>query len=187
MLKNQNNTKKIVFSAILSSLGVIFLALGSLIEVLDLSMAAAAGLLIVAAVIELGSGYSAMIYFAVSILSVLTLPNKLPAVFFIFFGGSYPIFKYHFERFHPVLAWVFKFSMINIFFAFMIISVNFLVGRGILANSGDIYFSFVFGNFKIIVFAVANFMFLLYDIAMTKIINLYIVKIRKIIGLKNYF
>ena len=181
-----NKTKKIAVAAILSSLGIIFLALGSLIEVLDLSSAAIAGFAVVAAVIELGGGYPAMIYFAVSILAVLMLPNKFPAVFFIFFG-SYPIFKYHFERFHPVLAWAVKFSMFNIFFAFMIVSVNFLVGRGVLPLSGDGHLSDVFGDFKIIIFAVANFAFLLYDIAMTRIINLYIVKIRRIIGLKNYF
>ena len=187
MGKKPSATKKIALSAILSSLGIIFLAIGSVIEVLDLSLAALAGFAVVIAVIELGGGYSAMIYFAISLLSALVLPNKFPAVFFIFFGGSYPIFKYHFERLHPVVAWAVKFSMFNLFLALMIVSVNFLVGRGILPLSDEGYQSEVFGNLKIFIFIVANFMFLLYDVAMTRIINLYIIKIRKIIGLKNYF
>ena len=185
--KAANTTKKIAVSAILSALAVIFLALGSLIEVLDLSSAAVAGFVIVVAVIELEGKYPVMIYFAVSILSILTLPNKFPALFFIFFAGCYPIFKYHFERFHHIVAWVVKFSMFNIFLAFMILSVNFLVGRGFLSLSGEGYLSDIFGDLKIFIFGVANFAFLLYDIAMTRIINLYIIKIRKIIGFKNYF
>lgn len=182
-----NSAKKIAVSAILASLGVILLEIGSLIEVLDLSSAAAAGFVIVVAVVELGGGYPVMIYFLISVLSVLLLPNKFPAVFFIFFGGCYPIFKYHFERFRPALAWVVKFSMFNLFAVCMIVSVNFLVGRGFLPPFEDTYLSGVFGDFKIIIFAVANFVFLVYDIAMTRIINLYIIKIRKIIGFKNYF
>ncbi|MCL1793664.1 MAG: hypothetical protein FWG34_07325 [Oscillospiraceae bacterium] len=187
MKKDIHAAKKIAMAAILSSLGVIFLALGSIIEILDLSSAAIAGFLVVVAVIELGAGHSVMIYFAISIFSVLLLPNKFPAVFFMFFGGLYPIFKYHFERFHPVLAWALKFSTFNVFLAFMILSVNFLVESGFLPPLNDSYLSELFGNLKIFIFLVANFTFLLYDIAMTRIINLYIIKIRKIIGLKNYF
>jgi len=184
---DNKNTKKIALSAILSATGVILLFFGSLVEVLDLSSAAAAGFVVVVAVIELGKSYPVMIYFAVSVLSFLTLPNKFPALFFIFFGGLYPIFKYYFERFHPAVAWALKFSMFNIFLAFMILSVNFLVGRGVLSLSGEGYLSDFFGNFKIVVFLLANFVFLLYDIAMTGVINLYIIKIRKIMGFKNFF
>ena len=47
-------TKTLALSALLSSLGVILLYLGALIEVLDLSAAAFASLLVMIAVIELG-------------------------------------------------------------------------------------------------------------------------------------
>ena len=184
------NTKKLALSAVLSAMGVVFLTAGSLIEVLDLSAAAIAGFAIVIAVIELQGYYPVLMYFAISILSVLILPNKYPAVFFIFFGGFYPIFKAYIERFHIIVAWVVKFSMFNVFLGFMILAINFLMNKGFLPPLGDIedyYLSGFLENIKIIVFVVANFMFLLYDIAMTRIINLYIIKIRKIIGLKNYF
>jgi len=186
----KNSTKKIALSAVLSALSIVFLLLGSLIDVLDLSSAVFAGFVIVIAVIELQGSYPVMMYFVISILSVLVLPNKYPAVFFIFFGGFYPIFKAYIERFHYVVAWVVKFSLFNTFLAFMILAVNFLIEKELLPpfNDLDNTNSFeIFGNFKIIVFIVANFVFLLYDIAMTRIINLYIVKIRKLIGLENYF
>ena len=185
-----SKTKKIALSAILSALGVIFLTIGSLIEVLDLSSAAIAGFVIVIAVIELGKPYPVMMYFLISFLSALLLPNKYPALFFIFFGGFYPIFKSFIERFHPFVAWVVKFSMFNTFLAFLILAVNFLVKAGFLPSFDSIdenSLSSFLSNFKIVVFAVANFVFLLYDIAMTRIINLYLIKIRSLIGLKNYF
>ncbi|MCL1859747.1 MAG: hypothetical protein FWF92_11020 [Oscillospiraceae bacterium] len=185
-----NTTKKIALSAILSALGVIFLAIGSFIDVLDLSSAAIAGFVIVIAVIELGGHYPVMMYFVISILSVLVLPNKYPALFFIFFGGFYPIFKASIERFHFVIAWAVKFSMFNIFLAFLILVINFLIKINFMPSfeslENDSLYK-IFENFKIIVFIVANFVFLLYDIAMTRIINLYLIKIRKLIGLKNYF
>jgi len=186
----KNMTKKIALSAILSALGVIFLAIGSLIEVLDLSSAAIAGFVIVIAVIEFGGHYPVMMYFVISVISVLVAPNKYPALFFIFFGGFYPIFKAYIDRFHYIVAWVVKFSLFNIILAVLILAVNFLTRIEILPSfesfDEDSLYNFL-RNFKIIVFVVANFAFLLYDIAMTRIINLYIIKIRKLIGLKNYF
>jgi len=193
MNKNKNRaglnnlTKKVVLSAILSALGVVFLTIGSFIGVLDLSSAAIAGFVLVIAVIELGGKYSVMMYFVISILSLLVLPNKYPALFFVFFGGFYPLFKSYIERFHYIVAWVVKFSMFNFFLAVMIVVIKFLSEKGFLPPFEDNNLYNFFGIFKIIVFVVANFIFLLYDIAMTRIINLYIIKIRKIIGLKNYF
>ena len=187
-MKKSNTTKKIALSAILSAISVIFLAIGSLIEVLDLSAAVLAGFIIVIAVIEIRGYYPVLMYFVVSILSILILPNKYPAVFFIFFCGFYPIFKAKIERFHYIAAWAVKFSMFNIFLVCMVFIVNFLVAKGFISPLENNDFSKnIFENFKFIVFILANFMFLLYDIAMTKIINLYIISIRKMLGFKNYF
>ena len=189
MDKNRKNlTKKIALSAILSALGVIFLAIGSLIDVLDLSSAAIAGFVIVISVIEIQGKYPVLTYLVISVISALTLPNKLPAVFFIFFAGFYPIFKAYVERFHYIIAWIVKFSIFNVFLGIMILSVKFLSAKGFLPSFDNMtFFKYFNGNFKFILFAVANIAFLLYDIAMTRIITLYIIKIRKLLKLKNYF
>ena len=178
------NTKKIALSAILSAAGVILLMFGSIIEVLDLSAAAFAGFIIVIAVIEIRGKYPVLIYFAVSLISILILPNKLPAIFFIMFAGIYPIFKARFERFHPAVAWVLKFSMFNVILWLLIFFIRLLTSRELINLREDIDF---LNNFEIIVFLVANFTFLLYDIAMTKVINIYLVKIRRLLKLENYF
>ena len=178
------NTKKIALSAILSASGVIFLLFGSLIEVLDLSAAALAGFIVVIAVIEIRGKYPVLIYFTVSLISLLILPNKLPAVFFILFGGIYPLFKAQFERRHPAVAWALKFSMFNVILWLLIFFVRLLTMRGLIELREDIGF---LKTFEILVFLVANFAFLLYDIAMTRAINLYLIKIRRLLKLENYF
>ena len=182
-----STTKKIAMAAVLSALGAVILTIGSFISVLDLSSAAIAGFVIVIAVIELQKYYPVLMYFVISILSGLMLPNKYPVLFFIFFGGFYPIFKAYAERFHYVVAWVVKFSMFNTFLALLIFAIKFLAAKGFLPPFENNNLYEFLGNFKFIVFVVANFVFLLYDIAMSRIINLYLLKIRKLIGLKNYF
>jgi hypothetical protein len=182
-----NTTKKLAVASLLSALGVVILMIGSFIQVLDLSSAALAGFVIVVAVIELGKYYPVLMYFVISVLSAVLLPNRFPALLFIFFGGFYPIFKAYIERFHYAVSWTVKFSMFNIFLAFIILAIGFLAEAGFLPPLENNNLYDFLGNFKIIVFAVANFVFLLYDIAMSRIINLYIVKIRAMLGLKNYF
>lgn len=178
------NTKKIAISAILSAAGVIFLLFGSILEVLDLSAAAFAGFIIVIAVIEIQGKYPVLIYFTISLISLLVLPNKLPAIFFIMFTGIYPLLKVRFERLHPAIAWALKFSAFNIFLWLLIFLIRLLTSRELLNIREDVEF---LKKFEILVFLVANFTFLLYDIAMTKIINIYLVKIRKLLKLGNYF
>ncbi|MCL2096119.1 MAG: hypothetical protein FWH10_04360 [Oscillospiraceae bacterium] len=181
------SAKKIAASALLSALGAVILAAGSFIRIPDIFAAALAGFAVVTAVIELRGYYPVLIYFTISLFSLLVLPDKYPVLIFIFFGGVYPMFKASAERFHGFISWSVKFSMFNIFLAFLIVSLGFLSDTGFLPPAdGDNLYKFL-GNFKIIVFAVANSAFLLYDIAMSVIINLYIVKIRGLLGLKNYF
>jgi len=178
------NTKKIALSAILSAAGVVVLLTGSFLQVLDLSAAAIAGLAVVVAVIEMGGKYPVMIYITVSLVSMLILPDKMPAVFFIAFGGIYPMLKASFEKLHPAVSWVLKFSMFNAALLLLIFFMRLLLSRELFNLREELAF---LETFEIIVFLLANFMFLLYDIVMTKIIMIYILKARKLLKLENYF
>ena len=173
---NSNKTKKIALSAILTSLAVVFLMLGSFIETLDLTFAAFAGFAVILAVIEIGGIYPPLIYLATSMLALIITPNKLPALIFLCFFGAYPIFKAYIERFHYIVAWAVKISMFNILFA-----VAILVVKNLFEIVDPIF------SFEFLIFLVANIAFLLYDITMTQLITLYLIKIRKLLGLKNYF
>lgn len=177
--KRQNaklKTKKIALSAILIALSVIILYIGSLTQILDLTMIAVASLIICFTVIEMQGWYPYLVYAGTAILSLVLLPDKFSAIIYTIFGGIYPIFKEMFERRHRIVSWLLKFSFFNIaVFLAWVITVKLLAL--IVDESG----------LTILVFLVCNVTFLVYDIALTKLITLYLLKFRKLLGLKNYF
>ncbi len=169
-------TKKIALAAILSALGVVVLLIGSVITLLDLTMVAIASLLVILAVIEIGGGYPYLIWLVTGVLSLLLLPSKFPALLYLLFGGIYPILKSMFERLHYIIAWVLKLSYFNTMLSLLI----FLSVYVFHLPEDDL-------GFNIIVYAVCNVVFILYDVAASQLITLYLVKLRKLLGLKNLF
>ena len=68
------NTKKLAFSAIISSLAVVFLYIGALFDVLDLSVAALASLCVLWVMVEFGTRWALSVYAVTSVLALLRLP-----------------------------------------------------------------------------------------------------------------
>ncbi|MBQ8509076.1 MAG: hypothetical protein IJ493_04130 [Clostridia bacterium] len=170
------NTKKIALAAILSALGVVILLLGSILTVLDLTMVAIASLLIMLAVMEIGGGYPYLIWMVTSVLSLVMLPYKFPALLYLIFGGIYPILKSMFERLHYVISWILKFSYFNLMMIVLILACNYVF------NIPDTGLGFTW-----VVFLVCNGVFVLYDIAATQLATFYLIKLRKMLGMKNFF
>ena len=122
-------------------------------------------------------GASAWLIYAVTgVLALILLPNKFIAVFYVLFAGFYPIMKEKFERLHYVISWILKLSLFNTSLLFVV-----LVSKTLLHLPEDEL------GFTIPVFALGNGAFLLYDIAMSKIITVYLVRLRSRLHLKNYF
>lgn len=97
MEKKRSAARYLAVSAVLCALGVILLALGSLLEVLDLSMAVLASLLVVFAVIEMGGKYPWLIYAVTALLAMLLVPTKTAPLCYLCFAGYYPIIKARLE------------------------------------------------------------------------------------------
>ncbi len=149
--------------AVLSSLGVMLMYLGSFIEVLDLSVALLASLVIVVLVFELGRGYPWMVYAITALLSLLLLPNKYPAIVYACFMGFYPIIKIKVERIRiRVLRWIIKLSVFN-----ASVLLAWLVGSVFV---GDV----TFGLAVEITFALLNAIFVFYDYALSVMSTAYL-------------
>ncbi|MDD6799832.1 MAG: hypothetical protein PUE85_05385 [Firmicutes bacterium] len=176
MKKTRIKTKNIALSAVLIALGVVILYIGSIINVLDLTMAAIASLIIFFTVIELQGKYPYLIYAATGLLSALILPDKYAAVVYILFAGIYPIFKEMFERLHSVICWILKLSMFN---TSLLLTIAVSVYALHIEDTGL--------GFTAAVLLLGNLAFVLYDIAMTKLITLYLIKLRKLFGLSDFF
>ena len=168
---NGYNTKKLATCAMLAALGVVMLYAGALIEIVDISMAVIASLLCVVAVIEYGGGAPWMIYGVTSVLSLLLLPNKTPAALYAFFFGVYPILKEKFEKKPRVIAWIMKIVTFNISL--------------IIMGAAAIYLTFSTNNSLLnpiyigVVVVLSQAVFILYDIALTRLISFYLITLRK--------
>lgn len=95
-----NQTKKISIAAILSALTVVFMYLGAMIQVLDLSCVALASVLVLFAHIELGTPYNWLVYGVSGVLSLILMVGVNPVipVMYLTYCGMYPILKAYIEK-----------------------------------------------------------------------------------------
>ncbi len=160
--------KRLTFCAMLVALGVIFLGIGALIEVLDISMAVIASICVIIPMIEYGKGTPWMVYAAISVLSLLLLPNKFPAALFALFAGFYPILKEKLERKNTVIRWILKELIFNVSLAIIVLLYFFLFFKGTIQVPWMIAVAII----------LAELVFILYDKAISKLIRIYVMEFR---------
>lgn len=175
------STKKLTVSALLSAMGVALLFVGSIIETLDLSMAAIASFFCVFAVIELGTRFSWLIFAVTGILSVVLMPYSMGGWFYLLFFGYYPILKEKFERLPRVISWIIKIIVLNVSVVVSLVIASFLFYGGDLYNTFMMTFgSDGFGLYAAIgIYVLVNVVFVIYDLALTRLISIYLFKLRQ--------
>ena len=166
----RKGTQKLTVASLCAALGVVLLLIGSLVDVLDITMAALASLTVVFAVIELRGNYPWMIFAVTALLSLLLLPNKAPALLYAAIAGYYPIVKWQFEkRFSRTLAMLLKgIVFLGAAALFVYLSLRFFVVAELVIQPW--YWIFI---------PLVVAFFVLYDVAMTRLITLYLVRWRR--------
>ena len=166
----RKSTKQLAMAALLTAMSVILLALGALVEVLDISMAVIASFAVILAVIELKGAYPYLIYVATAVLAVALLPIKTPAVMYALFFGYYPIIKEKIERFLPRWAgFLLKIVIFNLALLGMVWLATLLTLPDFLLPEG----------LQWLWFAVCTPVFVVYDVALTRVLTFYLVRLRK--------
>lgn len=168
MRSGADRTKRIAVLAMLSALGVVILYAGALISVMDISMAVIASLLAVFAVIEYGKGAPWLVFSVTSLLSLLLLPQKSPAVMYALFFGYYPILKEKFEKKGRALSWVLKEAVFHVAVVFMYFALKLVAFESVDMPT----------LMLAVTFALLELIFPLYDLALTRVISLYINRLR---------
>ncbi|MGN1095713.1 MAG: hypothetical protein ACI4QR_04925 [Eubacteriales bacterium] len=162
-------TKKISICAMLASLGIVILYIGSFFEILDMSVACIASVIIMFCVAELGYAASFAVYAVISVISLMILPAKWTAIYFIFFFGIMPITKKLLEKLGKIFSWVLKFLLFNAE----------LTAFYFVASALDFFEQNEFSAWLFIVFFVmANIVFLIMDILYGRLYILYEIKYR---------
>ena len=163
-----NGTKKLTLTALLSALATVLLTLGSLVEVVDLSAAAIVSCFVVFLRIELGGAYPYLFWLVTSIASVLIFPAGSAGLLFACLG-LYPLCKAVLERLHPILEWTLK-----LLFAGCILTAFVLVAKFVLLLPDAVLTGWLLPVFL----AAALLTFVLYDIALSRLIVYYGLRIR---------
>ena len=178
-----HKTKKMTLCALLAAMGVALIFLGSVIEVLDLSVAVFASFFCIFAVIELGGAYPWLLYAVTSLLAVILMPYTMGGWFYLLFFGYYPILKEKLERLKKPIAWGLKLVILNVALFISVVLAYFLF-FGQTDGSLIDAFVYIFGGegfgeiLAIGVYALVNVVFIVYDIALTKLITFYFIKLR---------
>ena len=167
------NSSRTALGGIIAALSVTMMLLTTVIPVLSYALPAIAGVLLILIVIEVDKTWAFGVYAAVSLLSLLILPDKEAAMMYVFFFGHYPIMKAILEgKCKGFVLWLFKFLLFNVSVvaAYLIIIYVFQLPFEEMEEYGKWA---VYG-----LLGLGNIVFVVYDIALSRLVMLYELKLR---------
>lgn len=176
MNRIKEKSVKASFGGIVTALAIIIMALGGVFSSLTYAAPAVCGVFLMVAVVEFGAKFAAVVYFAISFLSIAVVPNKECAVMFALFFGIYPIIKGKIEgKTKGVISWIIKYLFFNvaIIIAYLICSKLLEIPYEEIGVLGKYSLLFLWGS--------GNVTFFIYDIALTRLISAYIFKWQKFV------
>ena len=171
-----NKTKKITLSAMLVAIGTMFMVIGAVIELMDLTAVAFASLLVTFAYIELGSPYTYLVWLCTSLATFLLYPGSLMWLMYLLIFGIYPILKGYIERLPKAFWWLIKLVFANLTFTLLVLGTEFIIGVPFFER--DTLFGLPPIVVKVILWLMMNVMFVLYDIFITIMVRYYFTKLR---------
>lgn len=160
---------KTAFAGITCCLSVVCMLL-TVIPTMEIGLPALAGCLLVLPTIELGMRYGFLCYGATAFLTLLLAPSLEAKVLFVLFFGYYPVLKALFERLHArVLQWTAKLILFNV----TVCVAYWLLIKVFTAVVTDDFA--LFGVYlPAVLLLLGNVVFVVYDIALTRVISAYL-------------
>lgn len=176
-MKNRKQLSfKVAMGGVTAALSILFMVFAGVTTSLVYAIPMVVGALLMFLVIEFGAGFAGFVYVAVSVVSLLVLGNKEAAIMYVAFFGYYPIIKSFIEKhFNKVVSWVVKYIIFNI----AMVSAYFIVSKVFMIPFDDVG---ILGKYAmpLLLFA-GNVLFVVYDIMLTRLVTVYILKWQKYI------
>lgn len=173
------NTSKTALGAIITGLSVAIMLSTAIFPFLSYSVPALCGALIIIMVIECDKKWATLVYIAVSILSLLIVPDKSAGVAYAFLFGYYPIVKAILEsKLSVTFSWIIKLSLCSVvLIAGYYISLHFF---GIDTEGIEWIEPFLNKWYVVPVIVVfSSIFFYMYDVVLTRLVIIYDRKWRK--------
>ena len=153
------------------AMGVVFIAVGVLTQVMDLAISAFASLIMIFVCIEIGKPYNYLVWLATTLLTFVFFPHSLTFVTYFLVFGFFPILKSYIERL-PRFAWIIlKLVYINAVLVILIFVSEFITGAKLFSDGLELWQ-------KIAIYLLCNAAFIVYDMFLVVMIRYYLFKLR---------
>ena len=165
-----SQTKKITLSAMTVALGTVFMIIGAVIDVLDLSVCAVASMLVVFIYLEIGGYYPWLVWICTSLATALLYPSSIIWAEYLLVFGIYPLIKAYIERL-PKWSWlIVKLVYINAVVCGLYLICERLLGIPFFEDEGRILI--------IVTYVLMNVAFVMFDLFITVMVRFYFDKLR---------
>lgn len=172
----RRGAKSIAVGGIFSAAAVVVMLLGGILPFSTFAGPMFAGLFLMPVCVELGCKTALLAYCAVSFLSFLIVPDLETALFFVFLFGFYPIVQAFFLKIkNKALQIAAKLLLANLSIAVIYTLLLFVFASPAIWAEFSGLSTWALGLFVLL----ANFMFLLYDVMVTKVKLVYILRFRR--------
>lgn len=176
--------KELALGGIMVALSTVILYLSGIVPVSTISILTVVSAIIPICIIRSSVKTALFVYIATSILAFFITPTINISLLYILFFGIYGIVKYYFEKSHNItIEILLKIIFFNISFLLGFFIMEKILGINVILGMEQIVSRFYNGSYQLISFIIlwiiAQPIFLIYDYALTLIITFYIERIHK--------
>lgn len=179
----RRTTRRVAMCGVFCALAVVFLGMGALVEVMDLTAAVAASLVLLPILLCYGNCYALLSYAVTAVLGVLLMPQSLSAWMFAGLTGYYPIIKTKLDKLPRILGWFIKLILLTALFAIYLAVFFFLFlgGEGSMLKAFLLAFGEADGSpvLAIVTLGLGLLTYILFDVLVDRLRILYYIKWQK--------
>lgn len=162
---------KVSLGGILSALSVVLMFMTGLLPPFVYVIPAICGAMLLIIAIEVSSKWAYITYAAVSVLCMLLVPDKEASLLYVFLMGFYPTLRQSLNRINPkLIRIIIKLIIYNVLIVlYYNITIRIVSDSSLQEDMTD------FGRYGVYIFwAVTNIVFIIYDVAIGRLMYLYI-------------
>lgn len=175
----RGESRRIALCGVMGALAVVVMLMGSVIPVATFCAPLISSVLMLVVAIEHGMKTAMLLYLAVSLLALILVPDREMAMVFVFCLGYYPMLKAYLEKLHPALVrWAAKLAVFNGSIMAMYAVLLYIFPMQALVDE----FKETGKGFVVVLLAMGNLAFVIYDRALEVLAQLYMVKLRPMLS-----
>ena len=160
------------------ALGTVFMVLGAVFEVFDLTAVALASVLVTFVYIELGSPYTWLVWLCTTLTTFILYQHSPMWFFYLVLFGVYPILKGYIERLPRLVWWPIKIVYGNVAFVLMLFGVKLITGLPFI-NPEDSFLGISGTAMYIATWILLNVALVAFDFFLTVMVRYYMLKLRQ--------